>query len=283
MIHFKWLFKYIFMKRLFPLLFFVLAGTTVFAGNVDTIRFYSKVLKKETSFVIITPTNYEQKNMRLPVVYLLHGHGGNYASFIHYAAQLPAKADQLNILMVCPDGGFNSWYFDSPVDSSVRYETMITTELINYIDQHYPTVPDRKHRGITGLSMGGHGALYLAIRHSETFGAAGSLSGGVDIRPFPKNWQISKVLGDIDTNRENWEKNTVINVADQLKNGMLKISFECGTGDFFLTVNRALHQKLLTMKIDHDYAERPGEHNKAYWENGIDYQLLFFKKYFDNM
>ena len=251
------------------------------AASVDTVSFYSNTMKKQTRFVIITPTGYAQENTRYPVAYLLHGYSGNYSSFLRDAPQLPQKADELKMLIVCPDGGFSSWYFDSPLDSAVRYETMVSAELISYIDQHYLTIADRKHRGITGLSMGGHGALYLAIRHSDVFGAAGSISGGVDIRPFPKNWLISKVLGDIDNNKDNWEKNTVINLADHLKPGQLKISFECGTGDFFLAVNRSLHQKLLAMKIDHDYAERPGEHNKAYWGNSIDYQLLFFKKYFD--
>ncbi len=269
------------MKRSFLFTAMLLFAVAVFAGNTDTVSFYSKALKKETRFVIVTPANYSLNKTRLPVVYLLHGHSGNYASWLHDAPQLVNKSDELNMVFVFPDGGFNSWYFDSPVDSTVRYETMITTELISYVDQHYQTLADRAHRAITGLSMGGHGALYLAFRHNSLFGAAGSISGGVDIRPFPKNWQLNKVLGDIETNKENWEKNTVINLVDRVKNGEQRIVFDCGTGDFFLAVNRNLHLKMIDLKIDHDYAERPGQHNKAYWGNSIDYQLLFFKKYFD--
>jgi len=186
----------------------------------------------------------------------------------------------MNILFVSPDGGYDSWYFDSPVDSSVRYETFMSKELITYIDSHYPTIPDRTHRAITGLSMGGHGALYLAIRHKDLFGAAGATSGGVDFRPFPDNWGIKKDLGNITENRNNWDANTVITAVDNLSNGDLKIIFDCGTSDFFLTVNRNLHQKLLDKKIDHDYIERPGGHNGQYWKNSIDYQVLFFWKYF---
>jgi enterochelin esterase-like enzyme len=58
---------------------------------------------------------------------------------------------------------------------------------------------------------------------------------------------------------------------------------DCGTEDFFLTVNRNLHQKLLTHKIEHDYTERPGAHNKKFWGNAIDYQLMFFVKYFKSV
>ena len=142
------------------------------------------------------------------------------------------------------------------------------------------TIADRKARAITGLSMGGHGALYLAIRHENIFGAAGSMSGGVDFRPFPDKWDIKKYLGDYATHADNWNRNTVINLVDSLHNGELKIIFDCGVGDFFLQVNRDLHQKLLAEKIEHDYIERPGEHNWDYWTNSVKYQLLFFRQYF---
>lgn len=268
------------MKKTILFTVLLLTIASVYAGKVDTLSFYSNALKKETKFVVVTPDNYALKKAKLPVVYLLHGHSGNYSDWSKISP-LAARADELNVIIVCPDGGFNSWYFDSPVDSTVRYETMVSSELINYIDQHYLTIADRKHRAITGLSMGGHGALYLAFHHKDLFGAVGSTSGGVDIRPFPKNWQLNKVLGDIETSSANWEKNTVINMADGIKNGEQKIIFDCGTGDFFLDVNRRFHQKLLDLKIDHDYIERPGAHNRAYWGNSIDYQLLFFKKFFE--
>ena len=128
--------------------------------------------------------------------------------------------------------------------------------------------------------MGGHGALYLAIRHQDLFSAAGSMSGGVDIRPFPNNWGMSKRLGTIDEHPDNWERNTVINMTDRLRPDSLKIVFECGTDDFFLGVNRALHEKLLKEGIPHDFYERPGGHNWAYWSNAVQYQMLFFSNAF---
>ena len=101
--------------------------------------------------------------------------------------ELGKIADEKGIIFVCPDGK-NSWYWDSPKNPSYRYETFISNELINYIDANYPTVASRDKRAITGLSMGGHGALYNAIRHKDVFGAAGSTSGGVDIRTFSNQW-----------------------------------------------------------------------------------------------
>ncbi len=250
------------------------------AATVDTISVFSNSMNKNIKCVVIKPSGYDESNHSFPVVYLLHGYSGSYAQWPGLAPQLGLEADEMNIMMVCPDGGFSSWYFDSPVNPAIRYETFISTELISYIDSHYKTIPDRQHRAITGLSMGGHGALYLAVRHRNIFGAAGSTSGGVDFRPFPNNWDLKKDLGDTICCKANWENNTVINIVDKLKQGELKIIIDCGVDDFFLQVNRNLHQKLLAMKIDHDYIERPGAHTAAYWKNSIDYQLLFFAKYF---
>lgn len=91
---------------------------------------------------------------------------------------------------------------------------------------------------------------------------------------------LKKALGEYATNAPLWDSNVVVNLIDKLENKKLAIIVDCGVDDFFITVNRNLHKKLVDLKIDHDYIERPGEHNKAYWENSVDYQLLFFKKYF---
>jgi S-formylglutathione hydrolase FrmB len=246
-------------------------------ASTDTVSIYSNSLHKQVKFIIIQP---KQNRTALPTVYLLHGYSGNYADWVNIAPQLQNEADQLQINIICPDGA-NSWYYDSPIDSAFRYESYIIKELVPYIDQNYPTIADKTKRAITGLSMGGHGGLYLSIRHTDIFGAGGSTSGGVDIRPFPNNWEIKKALGDYDKNQTVWDENTVMTLVEGLKKNQLKIIVDCGLDDFFLKVNRSLHEKLQALKIDHDYIERPGAHNASYWKNSIDYQLLFFKKYFD--
>ncbi len=250
------------------------------AAQTDTITIRSASMKKDIRCVVITPTGYNSPGKQYPVVYLLHGYSGSYNQWPKVAPQLGKDADEFQMILVCPDGGVSSWYFDSPVDTSFRYETFVSNEVITFIDQHYPTLADRKHRAITGLSMGGHGAFYLGMRHKDVYGAIGSTSGGLDIRPFPKNWDLSKRLGDSICCYENWQKNTVMNLVDGLKNGELAMIFDCGTEDFFLEVNRRFNKKLLDMKIAHDYIERPGGHNSKYWQNSIDYQLLFFNKFF---
>ena len=249
-------------------------------AKVDTITIQSNALKKATKCVVITPSNSGNTSVNYPVVYLLHGYSGNYSSWLGISPKLIQQADALGMIIVCPDGGYGSWYFDSPIDSSIRYESYMIKELLPYIDGNYPTIKNRTGRAITGLSMGGHGGLYLSIKHSALFGAAGSMSGGVDFRPFPNNWDIKKALGEYANNTTIWDSNVAINLIDKLENNKITLIIDCGVDDFFITVNRNLHKKFMDLKIDHDYIERPGAHNKAYWENSVDYQLLFFKKYF---
>lgn len=239
-------------------------------------------MHKNIKCVVITPESYHvQKNKRFPVLYLLHGYGGNYASWVRDAASTPALADEGGFIVVCPDGAIGSWYFDSKIDTAYMYETHISKEVLPYIDGHFRTIADRKARAIAGLSMGGHGALYLAIRHKELFSAAISLSGGVDFTPFPDKWDIAKRLGSYENNRESWAQHTVQYQAQLLHNHDLEIVIDCGTEDFFIGVNRSLHQKLQELKIAHDYIERPGAHNWQYWDNAIVYHFFYLKKLFE--
>jgi S-formylglutathione hydrolase FrmB len=273
-----------FMKNLFRSLVigcaFLLPAKLAFAATVDTVETYSQAMHKKIKAVIIRPDNYDQLQA-MPVVYLLHGYGGKYSDWVKNAPAVKELADQYRMMVVCADGNVSSWYLDSPVNPDWKYETYVGTELITYIDSHYKTIKNRSGRAITGLSMGGHGALYLAFKHQDVFGAAGSTSGGVDIRPFPNNWKMAEKLGTYAEHPENWEKNTVINMTNLLTPGKLAIIFDCGVDDFFYKVNVNLHDLLVLRNIPHDFIVRPGAHNFAYWSNSIKYQLLYFHDYFE--
>lgn len=268
------------MKRLLLLpITLLLCIVSLCAQQVDTVTIHSK-MGHDLKNVVILPKSYAEGNTRYPVVYLLHGCGGNYASWITIKPELPQLASQYNLIIVCPDGLINSWYWNSPLNKDMQFEDYISDEVIRYTDSHYRTIADRSARAISGLSMGGHGAMWNAIRHRNVFGAVGSTSGGLDIRPFPTNWKMQNQLGEFASNKKRWDEHTVINLIPSLKDGDLAIIIDCGVDDFFLEVNRRAHQSLLDHNIKHDYIERPGAHNNAYWNNSIDYQLLFFHKFF---
>jgi S-formylglutathione hydrolase FrmB len=267
-------------KQILFSVFLLFTAISVQAARVDTVMVKSSSMNKEVKVVYVLPDKALGSHAKAcPVIYLLHGYSGNACSWIELKPELPEIADAKGIIFVCPDAK-NSWYWDSPKDPSYRYETFTSTELVKYTDAHYATVPDRKARAITGLSMGGHGALWIAFRHKDTFGAAGSTSGGVDIRPFPMNWEMNKQLGEFAANKGLWDSHTVINQIDKVNHGDFALIIDCGESDFFLEVNKELHKRLLARNIDHDFITRPGVHNGAYWNNSIDYQILFFSKFF---
>ncbi len=271
------------MKLYFVFFLGILFTYSSFAAIVDTVSIYSAAMKKEYKCVVIKPAAAQDENQSFPVVYLLHGHSGWYANWLIRVPELKDYADQYKLMIVCPDGGFNSWYMDSPLDSTVRFETYISEEVPAYIEKHYPVIKDRKARAVTGLSMGGHGGLFLAFRNAEVFGACGSMSGGVDLRPFPKSWQLSRLLGDTLQHADNWNNYSTINVIEKKPSDSLAIIIDCGTEDFFYAVNKALHEKMLQLKVAHDYIERPGKHDWNYWRNAVKYQLLYFREYFQKM
>ncbi|MBM1106240.1 esterase family protein [Aurantibacter crassamenti] len=253
---------------------------TTARAQIDTLMVFSKAMNKTIPNLVISPDNYSKEKAEKPVLYLLHGASGNYTDWFAKVPEIQAYANEYDMIIVCPDGDVTSWYFDSPIDSKIQYETYVSKELVESVDKKYNTIADKKGRAITGLSMGGHGAFYLAFKHQDVWGSAGSMSGGVDIRPFPNNWDIAKRLGTYAEHKEVWEENTVINMV-YLLNGDLNIIFDCGYDDFFYHVNKNLHEKLVERNIAHDYIERPGSHNWEYWANAIKYHFVYFNDHFD--
>jgi S-formylglutathione hydrolase FrmB len=268
------------MKKITFILFLLFVFFSAKAAKVDTLDVFSAAMNKSIKTCVITPEGYKKSSKKFPVVYLLHGYSGNYATWAKSFKELKQQVDKYDFIVIGVDGNYSSWYFDSPIDPTFKYETYIINELVPFVDKKYKTIASREGRAISGLSMGGHGALYLSFKHQDLFGAAGSMSGGVDFRPFPEKWDIKKRLGSITEYPENWDKNTVVNMLEWVKDNKLKLIIDCGVDDFFIDVNRDLHAKMLALKINHDYIERPGQHNIQYWENSLKFQLLFFDNFF---
>ena len=268
------------MKRFYFLVFLLLVCLLVKAAKVDTVLVYSNSMQQPLKCVVIKPASYKKHGHRFPVVYLLHGYDGWYSNWIIRVPELKEYADENKLIIVCPEGNKASWYFDSPVNASIKFETYISTEVPHYIDSNYRTIPDREHRAITGLSMGGHGALFIAWRHADFFGAAGSMSGSVDLGEMKNKFEIVKVLGDTVKFADNWKNYSVLNIVEQTPAGSLDLIIDDGINDIFIEGNRKLHQKLMALKIPHEYIERPGKHGWDYWRYAVRYQLFFFRNYF---
>ena len=250
----------------------------------DTIEVMSQAMGRTIKNVVIKPEYYITYNQyaRYPVLYLLHGAYGCYSDWSK-KADLHRLADEYKVIIVCPDGQ-DSWYFDSPIDPTMQFETYVSKELVEYIDSHYRTIPNRYMRAITGLSMGGHGALFLAFRHPDVFWSCGSMSGNMDITQYPDSWHIKDRLGELANNKQIWRDHAVCNLIDQVKNSNLKpaqnILIDEGLDDIFIKNNIAMHEQLVEKGIDHEFFLRPGRHTWDYWVNALDYHMLFFDKAF---
>lgn len=265
--------------KFFSGVFFIFFGCAN-AATVDTVSIYSKAMQKSKKCVVIRPDTYKKKSNLYPTVYLLHGYAGDFSNWILKVPSLKNYADDLQLLIVCPDGDYSSWYFDSPVDSSMKYETYIGKEIPDYIDANYRTIKNRNARAITGLSMGGHGAFFIAFRNSGTFSACGSMSGGMNLYSSRKKYDIAKRIGDTIQYASNWKNYSIIALIENKPKDSLAIIFDCGVDDPFFADNKQLHEKMLRLKIAHDYIERPGNHNWEYWANSLPYQLFYFKNHF---
>ncbi len=269
------------MRKIITSLFLAVILTVNILNAQQTLEVKSNCVENGIGkILVVTPDDYEtNRDERFATIYLLHGYSDNEQKWFREKPELKTLATKYRLIIVCPDGKF-SWYWNSVKNPERKYETYVSKDLVKFIDSNFRTKASPIYRAITGLSMGGHGGLWLGLRHPDVFGACGSMSGGVDIRPFPKKWSMAKELGDYNDNKEVWEKHTVINLVENLVPNKSKIIIDCGIDDIFYEVNKNLHQKLLKYKIPHDYTERPGGHTWGYWKNSIEYQLLFFHRNF---
>jgi len=281
--------------RLFSFSVMMLVFLSVKAASVDSLDVPSKAMNKTYKAAVVLPAAYANSKKSFPVLYLLHGGSGHFSDWLNKTPDkllIKNLADQYNIIIVMPEGETSSWYLDSPVDPNSKFETYIFKEVVQKIDNTYRTVQNSKGRVITGLSMGGHGALYLSTRHPDVFGAAGSMSGALDMNfnkfnineDFKKRLKenFQKLLGNSDPSSEIFMNNSIVNMVQAIQKNKLPIIIDCGVDDFLIEINRELHRRLVYNNTPHDYTERPGGHSWEYWQNSLPYHLLFFSKVLKN-
>jgi enterochelin esterase-like enzyme len=228
--------------------------------------FYSAAFGADVGYCVYLPPGYDVGDAHLPVIYNLHGAGGNeFHSFedvrcLHegiVAGRWPPA------LVVLPNGGW-TWYKNSH-DGRFPVETMIIDELLPHVDATYRTVAGRHGRAIEGYSMGGRGATRLAIKHPGLFcslhNQAGNVPATAEMGGAPAAWRdfLSGYLGP---DKSRYEADDVfLLLARNLPHikGKLRIQIGCGTmDDSHLPTCRAFHEALLVHGVDHTYAEYEG-------------------------
>jgi len=294
--------------------------------RVEAVRFHSPALGVEKRFLVHLPRNYRASPARrYPVVVLLHGHGGSEADWVEKAdaatvADSLATAGGPEFILVMPDGDNGYWtdaaewagYAACAAQAGAaepagtrcvaraRYGTYLAVDLLDYLDRHFRTIPDRRARGVAGLSMGGTGALTTALVFPGRFAAAASLSGVVsplwvgpgrylpgsgarDAADFDEFEAAEGAPAPVwrarfgpDTTQ--WWRQDPARAVRRLRAGGIPIpalSLDVGLADPYLDHNRVLHDRLLALGVAHAYVERPGGHEWAYWRSHLGATLAW--------
>ena len=267
------------------------------ASELECWAISSSILGRSVNVCTALPADYAASApARYPVLYFLHGLFENQSSWSDRGGQqvlneLLGQRAVGEFLVVMPDGG-KTFYVNS-LDGHERYEDFFIQELVPAIDKKYRTIPDLSARGISGTSMGGYGALHLAMDHPGVFGSASAHSAALIPKipnPLPTEgrWGFyARVLqGPFGSplNEQYFEANNPLTLAgDPTRFARLKLYFDCGDHDRygFQEGAEALHEKLAAKGFPHEYALRSGDHGWSYLTQYMKYSLLFHWRLFE--
>jgi S-formylglutathione hydrolase FrmB len=259
------------MKRYF---IFILFFLTINIFSQDTLVFSKIYLPGESKNLVFKPANYSEKS-KFPVMYLLHGYSGSFKDWSNNV-NLQELANKYEFIIVCPEGFYNSWYLDSPVKKNNQYTKFFWNDLYPTINSKYKV--DKANIFITGLSMGGHGAMLLYLPNQNKFKAAGSMSGILDIRLFPDKWEMKNLIGEYKKNKKNWDKYSSIELLKKYGNNKTTLIVSCGSEDFAFKANEQFNNTAQKLKIKIKYYKEKGDHNWEFWTKTIIPHLEYFKE-----
>lgn len=263
-------------------------------GSVyEGLKFESELLGHSMNYSLYLPPDYQSNDRRYPVVYLLHGFTDDDTGWIQYgeapriADEAIAKGDIPPMIIVMPDGGV-TWYTNDYLGKE-RWQDMFIKEFIPFIDSTYQTRTDKEFRGIGGLSMGGYGALHIALRNPNLFTASVGFSAGVHTQEEIINMSDEKYdewyVKIFDTSLKGEERITdhwrSFDPISLMKTKPLKDINEvrwyidCGDDDFLYKGNATLHIVMRDREIPHEFRMRDGAHTWSYWRSGLKDALKF--------
>jgi S-formylglutathione hydrolase FrmB len=235
----------------------------------------SAALGRVMKYRVLVPQDYGTSERRYPVLYLLHGLNGNYTDWTT-RTNLLEYSRTLALIIVMPDGG-NSWYTNAAGVPADRFEDYVLTDLQSDVVRKYRTVNSRYGRAIAGLSMGGYGALKMALKRPAAFAVAGSFSGafsatredgfGARLNATERE-RLERIYGASDTAAR--RENDVYALAATAKPGSAPYLYiDCGTTDFLLEDNRQAIAAISKAGLAYEYHEVAGAHSWDYWDRRI--------------
>ncbi len=265
---------------------------------IEQNKISSPVLKKDVSYSVYLPPDYDYSQRSYPVVYLLHGYTDDNTGWLQfgevnrYADKAIANGVIPPMIIVMPNGD-SSWYINS-YDGKEKYEDFFVKEFIPAIEKKYRIKTEKRYRGIAGLSMGGYGTMIYALKYPELFAAAAPLSAGIfsddEMMKMPdRQWEATfaqlygKDLKGKDRLNKAWYDNSILDIVEKKSGAELnKVRYwiDCGDDDFLYRGNSLLHIALRGKLVNHEFRVRDGAHNWEYWRTGITDALAFIGKSF---
>jgi len=264
-------------------------------GRVECNSISSKILSRSVPYCIVLPPSFDADKARsFPVLYFLHGLGDNEQFFVHSGAwnlveNMRDKGELKDFLIATPDA--RSTFYINSKDGKERYEDFLLQEFFPYVEKHYRVAAGRVNRAISGISMGGYGALYLAFRHPQLFSSVSAHSAAL-IEKLPNflagalpNSPRARVLGGAFGNPPDpvfWQAHNPIVIARTANLAHLNIYFDCGDqDDFGFEAGAIALDKVLTSRqIPHEFHIYPGRHDASYFADHLPASLTFHSRLF---
>ena len=276
------------------ILFFALCLAASAQSRIDCSALNSRILKQAVRYCVYLPSGYDDagKTKRYPVLYFLHGLGDNEQTLFNSGGwtlldDLRKRHKMGDFLIAAPEGR-RSFYINS-ADGKVRYSDFFLQEFMPYIESRYRIRRQRSARAISGVSMGGYGALRFGFAHPELFGSVSAQSAAL-ITQSPQELnaglnsgrQLGRLLGPVFGNpirAQLWNQNSPFFLAKihRAQLATQAIYFNCGNQDEFgFEIGaQALHDQMLAEGIRHDFHLYPGHHGTAYFLSHLDEVLEF--------
>jgi len=245
------------------------------ALEIRQCAYYSRALGRNQQYGCWLPDDAGRGERRYPLMILLHGLNGDWRDWSQYSRIARHLAGQ-DIIVACPDGG-NGWYTNA-VNGGERYEDDIMGGLLPHLEASLPILPGSA-RAIGGLSMGGYGAVKLALKYPREFRIAVSHSGAFDVT---SRAQDHPVFGHVERDASFRRGEDLFWLAEQalcqLPTERPEICLDCGASDSLAEVNRRFSDHLNFIGYGHSYREMPGHHTWPYWDRAFRTILPIVRK-----
>lgn len=280
------------------LFFFCFAMSASAQSRIDCDALKSHILHDTVHYCVLLPPSYDAAPAKhYPVLYFLHGLGENEQTLFktggwNLIEDLRLQRKIGDFLIVTPEAKA-SFYVNS-ADGKIRYSDFFMQEFMPYIESKYRIRQERASRAITGISMGGYGALRFAFAYPEKFAAVSAQSAAL-MTESPQELDAAlragtptgKLLGSVFGNPINvahWKANDPFSLArrNRAQISKLAIYFNCGRDDEydFEVGAAALDKQLQQEHIKHEFHLYPGNHSAAYFAAHIGEVMEFHSKMF---